>query len=202
MYAFDMLYMLALTSNGFVFSLCQNESCNLGNDLEKDDIVFKLKLIDISNVKSIWFYGSTTYFLKNDRLIYFCGHIGEVDSFNGKYIFKKLPILLKSETKFESLNFAVKYKSRLTLGSAIADGNIYELKNNLITKTKYKTFFDYYTKEHKITDKTVYMSQHIWAEEEPVFTRKHFEVLNKLDSGTFGQVFKVKLQIGSTILYN
>ena len=39
------------------------------------------------------------------------------------------------------------------------------------------------------------MSQHIWAEEESVFTRKHFEVLNKLDSGTFGQVFKVKHQL-------
>ena len=66
---------------------------------------------------------------------------------------------------------------------------------NSIIKTKYKTFFDYYTKEHKITDKTVYMSEDIWTEEESVFTRKHFEVLNKLDSGTFGQVFKVKHQL-------
>ena len=39
------------------------------------------------------------------------------------------------------------------------------------------------------------MSQHIWAEEESVFTRKHFEVLNKLDSGKYGQVYKVKHQL-------
>ena len=39
------------------------------------------------------------------------------------------------------------------------------------------------------------MSEDIWTQEESVFTRKHFEVLNKLDSGTFGQVFKVKHQL-------
>ena len=42
------------------------------------------------------------------------------------------------------------------------------------------------------------MSQHIWNKEEeqelPVFVRKGFEVLNKLDSGAFGQVFKTKLK--------
>ena len=35
------------------------------------------------------------------------------------------------------------------------------------------------------------MSQQIWTEEES----EHFEVLNKLDSGNFGQVFKVKHQL-------
>ena len=65
----------------------------------------------------------------------------------------------------------------------------------MFIKTKYNNIFDYYTKEHKITEKTVYMSQHIWAEEESVFTRKHFEILNKLDSGAFGQVFKVEHQL-------
>ena len=44
-------------------------------------------------------------------------------------------------------------------------------------------------------DKTIYMSEDIWAEEEIVSTRKHLKILNKLDSGAFGQVFKVKHQI-------
>jgi alpha-tubulin suppressor-like RCC1 family protein len=182
----------ALTSNGFVLSWGQNEWCCLGHELENDEIVFKPKLIDISNVKCISFTGGTTYLLTNDGLIYFCGVSRKVKN---EYIYEKLPIILKSETKFESLHFVTKYKRLKPLASAIAEGNIYDLKRNSIIKTKYKTFFDYYTKEHKITDKTVYMSEDIWAEEESVFERKHFEVLNKLDSGTFGQVFKVKHQL-------
>ena len=102
---------------------------------------------------------------------------------------------METDINFESLHFVNEYKNNFRFGLAVKDGNIFEFNEKSVTKTKYKTIFDYYTKEHKITDKTVYMSEDIWAEEESVFTRNHFEVLNKLDSGTFGQVFKVKHQL-------
>ena len=47
----------ALTSNGFVLNWGQNNWCSLGHDLEEDEIVFKPKLIEISNVKCISFFG-------------------------------------------------------------------------------------------------------------------------------------------------
>ena len=198
-----------------------NNWCNLGHHLEKDEIVFKPKIIDISNVKCISSTGGTTYFLKNDGLIYFCGVV--VINDNNQNIYEKLAILLEREIKFESLYFVnkYKYKSRKSLASAIADGNIYELKINFITKTKYKMFdftqnniretesksyFDYisanYQMTHKtielgfndLTDKTLDVSQDIQTEES-VFTRKHLKIFNKLDSGAFGQVFKVKHQL-------
>ena len=182
----------ALTSNGLVYSWGENLYNCLGYDSLKDQFVFEPKLIDISNVKCISFFGFSTYFLKNDGSLYFCGFFEEK---NDKSFSEKLPVQLKCDIKFNSLYFAKKYKDRKPIAFAMSDENVYQLSLKSITKTKYKSIFDYYTKEHKITDKTVYMSQHIWAEEESVFTRKHFEILDKLDSGSFGQVFKVEHQL-------
>ena len=152
-----------------------------------EQIIFEPKLIDISNVKCISMTGETTYFLTNDGLIYFCGIANHDDD---QHIFQ-IPNNWILEKKFESLHLINKSVTPV----AISDGNIHKLEYNLITKTEFKTIFDYYTKEQKITDKTVYMSEDVWAEKEPLFTRKHFEIVDKLDSGTFGQVFKVKHQL-------
>ena len=103
---------------------------------------------------------------------------------------------LDFDIKFDSLHFVNGYKNRKIITTEIKGGNIFQINGKTITKTEYKTIFDYYTKEHKITDKTVYMSQHIWAENElNVFVSKHFEVMKQLDCGTFGQVYKIKHQL-------
>ena len=147
------------------------------------------KIIIISNAKCMSFTEFTTYFLKTDGTIYFRGVLVED---NDQYIIKILPVKFGTEENFESLYFLIKYNDLESIVAAIKNGNIFRLENNNFVKTKYKTIFDYYTKEQKMTNKTVYMSQHIWAEEELVFIRKHFEIFNKLDSGAFGQVFKVQ----------
>ena len=46
-----------------------------------------------------------------------------------------------------------------------------------------------------IKDETIHMSKDIQTQEESVSTRKHLKILNKLGSGAFGQVFKVKHQL-------
>ena len=141
----------------------------------------------------------TTYFLTNDGNIYFCGFVEKVNEVD---IYEKIPVHQKTDYNFESIHFVIKYKENgLPLGSAVSEGNVFELNHKSIIITKYKTIFDYYTKEHKITDKTVYLSQHIWAEEEAediekelIFKNK-FQVMNKLDCGHFGQVYTVKNQM-------
>ena len=153
------------------------------------------KIIIISNAKCMSFTEFTTYFLKTDGTIYFRGVLVED---NDQYIIKILPVKFGTEENFESLYFLIKYNDLESIVAAIKNGNIFRLENNNFVKTKYKTIFDYYTKEHKITDKTVYMSQEIWSEkneEMPIFKKGQMEILKKLDFGTFGQVFKVKHQV-------
>ena len=74
-----------------------NDWCQLGYDLEKDEVVCGPKLINnLLNIICIASGGNNTHFLTNDGLIYFCGRFAENQ-------IEKLPKLMETNARIDTL---------------------------------------------------------------------------------------------------
>src|ERR1700759_5162472 len=110
------------------------------------------------------------------------------------------------KTRIDSLHTVCYYSK----GSLIAIGmnreNVFDFTNNNIRKSESKSYLDYISTNYQMTRKTIELgfddiSDVIIQEKnetnildvlEKMSTNKHFKVINRLGSGAFGQVFKVK----------
>ena len=179
----------ALTTDGCVYSWGYNSWCQLGHDLEKNEVVYEPKLINnLSNIISIAGAGDNTYFLTNDGLIYFCGKFG-----GNK--FQKLPKIIEIKTLFDSLHTVCYYSKTSLIAIGMNREGVFHFIYNNIRKSESKSYFDYISTNYQMTHKTIELgfddiSDVLFQERNE--TNKHFKVINKLGSGAFGQVFKVK----------
>ena len=191
----------ALTTDGCVYSWGYNDWCQLGHELEKDEVVYEPKLINnLSNIICIASGRINTYFLTNDGLIYFCGKFSENQ-------FQKLPKIIEINTRIDSLHTVCYYRKFLSIAIGMNREGVFHFTNNNIRKSESKSYLDYISTNYEMThktidlgfdhmkDKTLNTSEDIRTEEESVSMKKHLKIFNKLDSGAFGQVFKVKHQL-------
>ena len=187
----------ALTTDGSVYSWGYNDRCQLGHQLEKNEVVYEPKLINnLSNIICIGGGKTNTYFLTNDGLIYFCGEFAENQ-------FQKIPKIMEINTRFDSLHTVCYYREESLIAIGMNREGVFDFDRNNIRKSKSKSYFDYISANYGMTDKTIElgfddikdktldMSENIQTQES-VPTRKHLKILNELGSGAFGQVFKVK----------
>ena len=93
----------ALTTDGLVYSWGYNEWCSLGHELGEKECIFEPKLIvNIPKMLFVCPSSRNTYFISNDRDLYFCGLIREVKNY--LKIYQTKPKLLNTENKFSSLH--------------------------------------------------------------------------------------------------
>ena len=132
----------ALTFDRLVYSWGRNDWCSLGHDLNRDEYVFKPRLINISNIKSISMSRDRTHFLTNERTLYFCGK----NETNGISI-QKSPKVLLNETEYIQLHFIPVYLKRQTI----------EFASKIINKNEhdYKTIHQWYYENYKMTYNTL-----------------------------------------------
>ena len=157
----------ALTDNGMVYSWGHNKWCNLGHELDRNECVFKPKLIEnLTNISSICSTLSNTYFLLSDGIIYFCGYLFEnyyqmiPKSF--KTIIKpsiNSLLSLHSKLSFESLENSL--NNRENIATLLIDETIYEIHSNIVKRTNYQSLDEYYLKEYNITYQTIHLNNEI-----------------------------------------
>ena len=131
----------------------------MGHEFEKDQIIYETKIIKIkgiwskklSNIICIASGKENTCFLKNDGLIYFCGHLGGNE-------FQKIPKIIDINTRFDSLAFVQCFSNHSSDAIAINIKVVHHLKINNIAKSESKLFFDYFSKNHGMTHKTIGLS--------------------------------------------
>ena len=129
----------ALTSDGLVYSWGYNEFGVLGHQLDSNEIVFEPRLIKVSNVISVCHSTFNTYFLTNERTLYFCGqYISE----NDILLYQKIPKLFESEIKFSSLHSITSYQRKRVISSAIYENYVFLLEfNSIISKFSIQKYF-------------------------------------------------------------
>ena len=135
---------------------------------------------------------NNTYFLTNEGLIYFCG---EFKDENNRELYQKIPKLLKTDTKIISLHSIPYYQKSYSIASAVTEDSVYSIDLNNIIKTEFKTVFDYYSKQYKMTVKSIDIKEFL---NESLFKDK-YEEISSLGSGSFGTVLKVKDKSDQTI---
>ena len=183
----------ALTADGLVYSWGSNECNGLGHELDEKEFVFEPKLI--ANIPKMLFVcpsSRNTYFLTNERQIYFCGFSKDDKNMDS---FQKTPKQLKTEIKFSSLHSV--YGGIETV--AVSGNTIYGLFGREITKFNNNSFFDFYSFKYEICYKTIHINP------EKIFDgndlnelnnykvfKNMFEILEEIGSGQFGKVYRVK----------
>ena len=188
----------ALTTNGLVYSWGWNDWCVLGHELDKEEIVFEPKLINISNVISVCPSSNNTYFLTNEGLIYFCGYYKDENNCES---FQKLPKLIEGITRFSSLHSVTIYQKQYSIASAVSENSILYLNFNKIMKTESKDILEYYCKEWNVCHKTIQICDDFNYKESELLIKKTlsemnsrfeemFTHLNKLGQGGFGVVYR------------
>lgn len=155
---------LALTADGQVFGWGDNSSRQLGHRLEH---YFEPRLIQgIQNVRAICSSLTNTYFLSAEGKVFFCGEYENharnqpvtvtcqelpklMDIHKKSDSEERAPKRLKSEPRFTALNL-IDGKT-----TAVTEEWVFALKGNRITKTKYKSLFDYYSIKYQLTHRTI-----------------------------------------------
>ena len=135
--------------------LCQNDLQNLGHNLKKNEHIFIPKLINISNVSSISL-SINTYFLTNEGMIYFSGYYINEENLE---TFQLLPKLFETDIRFESIYSIPNYQELETITTGLSGNAIYLIDWNIISKTKYNNYFDYYANECEMTYKSIIFSE-------------------------------------------
>ena len=154
----------ALTDNGIVYSWGNNEFGHLGHESVKNECVFEPKLIEnLSNITSICSSHTNTYFLFDDRIIYFCGQHCDNEEVFYQLIPKCFITIIKpsiqslhSRLSFKLLgNNFVNFKKMNTLSIGEM---VYEIDSNIIYKTNYKSLDEFYLMEYNITLQTIQLN--------------------------------------------
>ena len=124
--------------------------------MDENENIFIPKLIDgLNNIKSICVFTFSTYFLTNDGILYFCGYIAENN-------YEKKPKLLENNYKIEEIYSNIIYDTDGTWSSrAIATNfvSLFDLAYNQISKSKYKTIFDFFSGKFNISFKTIKLNE-------------------------------------------
>ena len=189
-----------LTNNGLVYSWGWNRYCCLGHELGRNECVFEPKpIMNIRNVVSIChsrhILYANTYFLTNDKELYFCGYFNDE---NNHPAIQKLPKLLNIDLKLTSLHSISNSSS--TKSTAFNEENIFEFFANEIKETHYNSYFEYYSKECQISYKTIHIKSDQTFDGNDLKDlqnyiknfEKGFIICKELGSGGFGTVYKVK----------
>ena len=145
----------AITECGRVYCCGENNYCQLGLPLEKNECVYNPTLLDIENVQSIITSKTNTYFVTYESDIYFCGLYHDNDM-NEKY--QKIPLEILNLTNMQSFTSS-NYKLN-ELGLIYWENSIYELTSNKIKKREFETL-EIYLLANKtlLTYKTVHIYQ-------------------------------------------
>ena len=186
----------ALTTDGLVYSWGCNEWFCLGHELNAFECVYEPKLI--ANIPKMLFICPSlhnTYFLTNEKILYFCG------LFRNRKIkdsFQNSPKLLNKEMKFSSLH-SIYYDYYREEVLAFGDNTFFKLIENEFIKFNYNSYFDFYSFEYELCYKTIHINP------EKIFDgndlndlqnyklfKYMFEILSELGSGGFGKVYKAK----------
>ena len=186
----------ALTTNGLVYSWGYNYVCSLGHELDANECVYDPKqILNIPKIISIChssdIFWKNTYFLTNEKELYFCGYFNDATELS----IQKLPKLLNKDLKFTSL-FTFCFLKCV----AICDKKVFELFMNRINETKYNSLFDYCFEKKNICYETIHInSDQYFVGNDLKYLQNFIKVFDKsfiecekLGSGGFGEVFKVK----------
>ena len=143
----------AVTKDGLVYSWGQNYRFKLGLNVNfKDRIIIPKLIKQLPDVILVCTSESNTYFLTNDRKIYYCGQYFHK---NTKKAFQKLPVIMRIKAKNLMIN-SYRYNSSI----AFTEDVVYELINDKCIETNHKTVFDYYMDRYETTYKTIDVSGH------------------------------------------
>ena len=176
----------ALTTDGFVYSWGHNGHQELGHDLGWHFNVYEPKLIDnLSNIICIASEGTTTYFLTNDGLIYFCGEL------YGKP-FQITPKIIKISQKFDIINSSPNYRDSTFVAIGINREGVFHLNLSNVRKTDSKSYFQFLSINFQTTHKTIELSfddifDHLFQKRNEI---NILEVLEKRSK--FNQIFRKK----------
>jgi len=149
------LQSFALTFDGLVFSWGHNKYHTLGH-VGNNGNIYIPKLINISNVISVILCCNNTYFLTNEGMIYFCGYYINEENLE---TFQLLPKLFETDIRFESIYSIPNYQELETITTGLSGNAIYLIDWNIISKTKYNNYFDYYANECEMTYKSIIFSE-------------------------------------------
>ena len=141
----------AVTIDSLVYSWGRNNKGQLGQDVSMELIYEPRIIINLTDIKSICSSNNNTYFLSSDGIIYFCGKYFEQNNVKSH---QRIPIILKSDVKYNLLYSTYYYQKCCPIGCALTDDSVFALHYNRIEKTSYKTLEEYYSKECQLTYKT------------------------------------------------
>ena len=203
----------ALTIDGLVYSWGSNYYSFLGHELDRSECVYEPKrILNIPKIIRVCHSSTGSYFLTNEKQIYFCGYLKDD---NNEHSIQKLPKLLKSELEFSSLyssffyplisHFEWKLGSEMKITHhytkclSIYGKRVYELNGNEILETKYKSLFYYYSQKFGSTYKTIhiksdqtFVGKDLKDLQKYKIFDKYFKNCYEMGSGGFGTLFKVE----------
>ena len=144
----------ALTTDGLIYSWGLNNLSCLGHDYDENEIIFEPKLI-VNIPKMIFISPSdgNTYFLTNERELYFCGFFRDEEN---EELYQMKPKLLKTEKKFSSLH-SISQEVYFE-ATAVYGNEIYTLDENEIKECNYSSYFDYYSNKYELCYKTIHIN--------------------------------------------
>ena len=204
----------ALTDNGMVYSWGYNRWCNLGHELKQYECVFEPKLIiNLTNITSICSSSVNTYFLTINGTVYFCGKYYDKNLIE---CFQMIPKLITNELNIHSLHSINCYQRMFPIGCALSDEWVHSLRFDSIEKTIYKNLEEFYSNECQLTYKTYYLKLISGIQKNKIKINGKISLIlksiliyllfkienlsknilekmtNKIDSGSYGTVFKVE----------
>ena len=184
----------ALTTDGLVYSWGSHVCCSLGYEKDKNEYEFEPKLI--ANIPKMLFVcpsSVNTYFLTNERELYFCGRI----SVGNKFSYQNSPSHIHQKLRFSSMH-SLNYYFYVNSGwvSAFSENIFYRLFENQVIKYDYSSHFDFYSYEYEMSYKTIHIKNFDANDLNDLHNYKNFknmfEILGDLGSGGFGKVYKAK----------
>ena len=204
----------ALTENGMVYSWGHNTWCQLGHKLKQNESIFEPKLIiNLTQITSICSSNNDTYFLTIDGTVYFCGLYYDENHIE---CYQMVPKLITNEPNIHSLHSIVCYQQMFPIGCALSDELVYLMRFDSIEKTIYKNLEEFYSNECQLTYKTYYLKLISGIQKNKIkingkisrimksiliysllkienLSKNLLEKMtNKIDSGTYGTVYKVE----------
>ena len=193
----------AITNDGKVFSWGCNPSVDgfLGLELPRNEKVFtpkQIKFEDFQSISSICCSNTNTYFLTTKGLIYFCGKF--IDE--NYYKFQTTPKLITTDIRFKSFHSTHDYMcgNMKSVPTVVNESSVFVFDFNEIKETNYKTFFDFYSIEYRMTYKTIDITEESPEKGSTVKSmsyKRDFDEIQSLGSGGYGTVFKVRHKTSS-----
>ncbi|CAG2101689.1 unnamed protein product [Medioppia subpectinata] len=144
---------------GRVYSWGENYmSClgHKGSGMEPRVVTARL-ISHMNSVETVCSSGCTTYFLRADGLVSFCGGY---ENDRGEPMRQTSPRQLGRKVHFRDLQAIAGYKKDISFVIGLKDNTVYKiLDTNTVVKTGFESFYHFYANEYQLTFKTMRLNE-------------------------------------------